>query len=74
MSFFKRKQKHVRVVPNQDFLHGPTRFEKGKEYRVDISLARYFERNGWLEGSDLRPPIGSALTVDNGVLGTKDGR
>lgn len=70
---FKRKQKNVRIKPNQVFLHETDRFEPGQVYRVNIALARYFERNGWLEGSDLRPPASGSLEVDNSTLGVRGG-
>lgn len=74
MRMFKKSSKSVRIKPNQVFLHGGKRFEKGQVYRVEIGLARYFDRNGWLEGSDIRPPIGQkSLEIDDSVLGHDGG-
>lgn len=73
MRLFK-KSKMVRIVPNQVFLDGGQRFEKGQVYKVEVGLARYFERNGWLEGSDLsstKPAV--LLDVDNSKLGHDGG-
>jgi hypothetical protein len=55
MAFFK-KSKHRKIVPNQTFLDGTNRYEKGKVYRVEMGLARYFDRNGWLEDSETERP------------------
>lgn len=71
-NLFRRGDRQVKIVPNQDFLDGPIRFEKGKVYKVDLGHARYFERNGWLEGSVANPPAAS-LEVDDSVLGTRGG-
>lgn len=74
MSLFKKnKSKNVRIVPNQDFLDGGFRFKKGEVYKVEIGLARYFERNGWLEGTDLSRPLPTVLEVDDSVLGHDGG-
>ena len=73
MSLFKKTQKHARIKPNQVFLNGRDRFEPGQVYRVDINLARYFARKGWLEGSDPVLPTTAAIEVDNGTLGQSGG-
>lgn len=73
MSLFKKTQKHARIKPNQTFLHERDRFEQGQVYRVDINLARYFARNGWLEGSDPVLPTTAALEVDDSTLGVRGG-
>lgn len=73
MSLFKRKHGKTRVVvPNQVFLHGSDRFEPGERYTVDINLARYFERNGWVEGST-EIPGPAELDVDDSTLGVRGG-
>lgn len=74
MRLFKKNQsKTIRIVPNQDFLDGAVRYEKGQVYEVELGLARYFERNGWLEGTDIRPTAASKLAIDNSVLGHDGG-
>jgi len=75
MGLFKRtnKSKTVRIVPNQLFLDGRDRYEKGQVYEVEIGNARYFERNGWLEGTDLRPSDAFKLAIDKSVLGHDGG-
>ena len=50
---FGRQKKYARIRPNQLFLHGTERYEKGQVYRVPIADARYFERAGWLESSSV---------------------
>lgn len=70
---FRRSERQVTIVPNQVFLHGPDRFEKGKAYKVGVGLARYFERNGWIEGSDPVPPPTVSVDIDNGVIGQSGG-
>ena len=72
MRAFLNRKKHVRIVPKSDILHERDRYEKGKVYRVDIALARYFERNGWIEGSIAAPPP-QTLDIDNSVLGHEGG-
>lgn len=72
MSFFRKKKNTEKIVPREDFLHGPTRFLKGKTYVVDSDLARYFGNNGWLEGEQIAPPPVVSLEVDDSVLGTED--
>lgn len=73
MSIFKKsKPGHVKIVPKQDILDGTARFEKGKVYRVETALARYFERNGWIEGSIAAPPA-ATLDIDDSVLGHNGG-
>lgn len=69
---FSRGEKQVKIVPNQDFLQERDRFVKGQVYRVPISLARYFERNGWIEGSLASPPP-AVLDIDDSVLGHNGG-
>lgn len=69
---FRKTAKQVKIVPNQDFLEGRDRYEKGEVYLVDQALARYFERNGWIEGSLASPPS-QTLDIDNGVLGQRGG-
>lgn len=66
--------KRVKIVPNQDILEGTERLLKGKTYRVDVNVARYFERNGWIEGSvaeTLSGPI--VLEVDEADHGHEGG-
>lgn len=69
---FRRGDRQVKIVPKEDFLEGRVRYEKGKTYMVDAPLARYFDRNGWIEGSDAAIPP-KALDVDNGKLGQSGG-
>jgi hypothetical protein len=58
----------AKITPNQDFLHGKIRFEKGKEATVTDSEARYFAMNGWLEGTDVEGlPEEVTLSVDSGA-------
>jgi hypothetical protein len=75
MGLFKRKtQKLRKIVPNQDFLDEGFRFLKGKAYKVEINRARYFERNGWLEGSVAAPPdVPVELDIDDSTLGHQGG-
>lgn len=72
MSLFSKKQKHVKFVPKEDFLDGSDRFLKGKVYKAPINKVRYFERNGWLEGSIAAPPDIVNLNVESSNHGTKD--
>ena len=66
MRLFKKKNTGtVKVVPNQDVLHQGERFVKGETYDVPTSLATYFGRMGWLEGTDVSPPSEVTLTIDN---------
>ena len=67
MLFKKRKQ--VKFVPNQDFLDEGFRFLKGTVYKQPIDKVRYFERNGWIEGSIAAPPRAATLEIDDGQLG-----
>jgi hypothetical protein len=74
MRMFKRKKgkTDIKFVPNQDFLDEGFRYLKGEVYSADINRVRYFEYNGWLEGSIAAPPPAVTLDVDNSILGTKD--
>lgn len=72
MSLFKRGSKQRKIVPRADFLDGTIRYKKGQVYEVEIGIARYFERNGWLEGSDATAEA-VKLAVDNSVLGHNGG-
>lgn len=73
MRLFRRGEKQVRIVPNQDFLDEGFRFIKGTSYKVAVNRARYFERNGWLKGSVAAPPPATSLDIDNSVLGHDGG-
>jgi len=70
-----KRPKRTTIVPNQDFLDEGVRFVKGESYRVDVEKARYFFRNGWIEGSDnpnpTPDPTPTDLKIDNGFLGLK---
>ena len=70
---FRRNKGHARIKPNQRFLHEQDVYEPGKVYSVDLNLARYFARNGWLEGSDPVLPTTQALEIDDSVLGHEGG-
>lgn len=74
MRIFKRP-KQTTIVPNQLFLDEGQRFEKGVKYRVEIERARYFFRNGWIEGSDNPNPTADPtpveLKIDKGFLGLR---
>ena len=74
MSLFKRGSKQAKIVPNQTFLDGANRYEKGKTYTVELGLARYFQRNGWVEGSHSGyADSPAALDVDDSALGHNGG-
>ncbi len=74
MRLFKRKnEKQVKFVPNQDFLDEGFRFLKGHVYKTAINRVRYFERNGWIEGSIAAPPP-AALEIDDIHLGFHEER
>jgi len=72
MRLFKKNEKQVKFVPNQDFLDEGFRFLKGVTYKVAINRVRYFERNGWIEGSIAAPPSIIDLEVDETDHGTRD--
>jgi hypothetical protein len=74
MRLFRKNKNQVKFAPNQDFLHEGVRFLKGQVYKADIEQVRYFERNGWIEGSIAAPPPVVNLDIDNSVLGTKDSK
>ena len=68
------KGKTRKIVPNQDFLIGTMRYEKGKTYKVELNEARRYARNGWLEGSTADEPYAAlGLDIDNGKLGQSGG-
>jgi hypothetical protein len=56
--------KQTGIVPNQDFLDEGFRFIKGESYRVDVEKARYFFRNGWIEGSENPNPTPDPTPVE----------
>lgn len=58
----------MKFTPNQDFLHGYDRYEKGVEYELDDQdLVRYFINNGWADadGSDTLDVHDSSLGQGN---------
>jgi hypothetical protein len=64
MKLFSKK--NVKIKPNQTFLHEKDRYEKGVVYKVPINLARYFDRNGWLEGGvQVNPPEVTDLDIQD---------
>jgi len=71
-----KRPKQTSIVPNQDFLDEGERFVKGESYRVDVEKARYFFRNGWIEGSDnpnpTPDPTPTDLKVDKSWLGLRN--
>ena len=57
----------AKIMPNQVFLHGDKRYERGTEYEVEDGLAMYFTLNGWTtdSGNDETPGVPVTLDIDN---------